>query len=177
MGQYPRPSSAREAANKQACPRCATRQAVSSRTPGLGCSPGGADPTAGGLGGNSSDMLLDTSRCLVQPHVGRFAPGRARGAPVRPWCQPVTTNGPGCQPVTAGRLETSRLQHRPATNPRQPSGLATRSLAKWSSICVSLMGRDETTTKPGRLHIVRAFPAVEQSQFRGGRTAICDTVS
>ena len=38
-------------------------------------------------------------------------------------------------------------------------------------------GRDETTTKPGRLHIVRAFPAVEQSQFQGGRTAICETVS
>ena len=49
--------SRREAANKQARPRCATRQAVRSRTPELGCSPGGADPAAGGLDGNPSDML------------------------------------------------------------------------------------------------------------------------
>jgi hypothetical protein len=34
------------------------------------------------------------------------------------------------------------------------------------------LGRDGTTTTHGRLHIVRAFPAVEQSQFQGGRTAI-----
>ena len=118
------------AASKQAWPRCATRQAVSSRTPGLGCSPGGADPVSGGV----STATHRTCRCtqagaLAQHHAKRFAIGS--------WCQPVTTNGPGCQPVTAERLETSRLQHRPATNPRWPSGLATRGLAKWSSSRVS----------------------------------------
>ena len=133
------------AASNQARPRYATRQAVSHRTPCLGCSPRGADPVSGGV----STATHRTCRCtqagaLAQHHAKRFAIGS--------WCQPVTTNGPGCQPVTLGAWKSSRPGSPFLSQlPGQPF---TSQLPNESKM-YSPMRAMTTTTGP--VHIVRAF--------------------
>ena len=107
------------------------------------------------MSGGVSTATHRTCRCtqagaLVQNHAKRFAIGS--------WCQPVTTNGPGCQPVT---LSAWRSLERPQiTQAGQPFPQP----AAWAALCQPAAKNIENdspmravTTTTGPVHIVRAF--------------------